>query len=174
MCCNKSNWVRPVSHASSKTSLIPAQTRQRHDDWAGATSAMRNMRLTVSFQTHGRRARRASSRFSFTARRAPGPAHSIFSSGSHFYCRCDLFLLHRALFFHQPALIPFPPSPPVRIPWRRFFRSFSFPAPFFPPPLARPLSHSSLHPSASPHPLPCLYLKRITGLEQSSIWNQHQ
>ena len=138
---------------------------------------MLNMRLTVSFQTHGRcavDARGARLRISPSRPvvRLARPILFFFLGPTfiavaiYFFCIAPFFFISRRS-FHSPLLRPFvfhgagslgfSPSP------RRFF----------PHRLLAPLSHSSLFPSASPHPLPCLYLKRITGLEQSSIWIQH-
>ena len=81
----------------------------------GTTTEDRDAEYAVDREFPNSRSTRArvASHFPFTARRAPGPAHSIFSSGSHFYCHCYLFFLHRALFFisrrsfHSPLSYPF-------------------------------------------------------------------
>ena len=76
----------------------------------GGDTPMLNMRLTVSFQTHDRRARRC---FVFLflgpSRTWPnGPYY--FSSGSHFYCHCHLFFCI-APFFSLAGAHSIPPFP---------------------------------------------------------------
>jgi hypothetical protein len=74
---------------------------------------MLNMRWTVSFQTHGRRARLAASHLSFPARRASGPAaHIIYgrsrvshSSSSSFHPLVNLISLSFPIFFHPAFLL---------------------------------------------------------------------